>query len=127
VWWLDIERPRLQSIDPRTGQYAMHAFAANSVGSVAFRDDGKFLVALDNALHIFDPETSTLAPFLEVEGPNRGTRLNDGRCDHHGRLWIGTMDETFQAPLGSLYRVDPDGSVVRMFADIVVTNSITTS
>ncbi len=127
LWWLDIERPRLQSINPRTGEYDMHAFAAKYAGSVAFRKDGKFIVALDNSLHIFDPETKTLSPFLDIEPPNTGTRLNDGRCDHRGRLWIGTMDETFRAPLGSLYRVDPDGSVARMFGDIIVMNSITTS
>lgn len=127
IWWLDIERPRLQSIDRGTGQYEMHAFAAKWAGSVAFRSDGKFIVALDNALHVFDPETSALTPFLEIEPPNQGTRLNDGRCDRHGRLWIGTMDETFKSPLGSLYRVDPDGTVARMFGDVVVANSITTS
>lgn len=127
VWWLDIERPRLQSFDPKTGAYRVFPFEATYAGSLAFHAGGGFLVALDNALHRFEPETAVLTPFVEIEPPGRGTRLNDGRCDRRGRLWIGTMDETFREPLGSVYRVGPDASVVRMFGDIIVTNSIATS
>jgi sugar lactone lactonase YvrE len=127
LWWLDIERPRLQSFDPKTGAHRVFPFDATYAGSLAIHAGGGFLVALDNALHRFEPETGVLTPFVEIEPAGRGTRLNDGRCDRRGRLWIGTMDETFREPLGSLYRVAPDSSVTRMFGDIIVTNSIATS
>jgi sugar lactone lactonase YvrE len=127
IWWLDIERPRLQSVDPRTGDYAVFPFDANYAGGLAFHADGGFLVALDNALHRFDPVTKGLTPFVEIEPAGNGARLNDGRCDRRGRLWIGTMDAALRKPLGSVYRVDPDGAVTRMFGGVIVTNSITTS
>ena len=37
------------------------------------------------------------------------------------------MDAAIRRPLGSFYRVDPDGTCTRQFGDIIVTNSVTTS
>ncbi|QDL38608.1 SMP-30/gluconolactonase/LRE family protein [Rhodoferax sediminis] len=50
-------------------------------------------------------------------------RYNDGRCDRQGRFWVGSMNESI-TPGGSLYRVDPDGSLTHCFGDIIVPNSI---
>src|SRR5205814_2577415 len=46
------------------------------------------------------------------------------RVDARGRLWIGTMDNELHRPNGSLYRVDGNGAVKRIFGDIIVTNGI---
>ena len=130
IWWIDIERPKLQSFDERTGQHAVHAFGSTFLGSLALHRAGGFVVALDNSLHRFDPATSTLEHIIDVEPADKGTRLNDGRCDRRGRLWIGTMDAAIEKPLGSFYRVTPSGtsaSVHWLFDDIIVTNSVTTS
>jgi sugar lactone lactonase YvrE len=127
LWWLDIERPRVQSFDPVSREHRVFTFDAKWAGGLAFTAHGGLLVALDNALHVFDPETGTLTRFVDVEPPDTGTRLNDGRCDRRGRLWIGTADEKISAPLGSFYRVDPSGTVTRLFGDVIITNSVATS
>jgi sugar lactone lactonase YvrE len=127
IWWIDIERPKLQSFDGRTGKHEVYPFEAAFLGSLALHRDGGFVIALDNALHHFDPETRKLTRLVDVEPADAGTRLNDGRCDRQGRLWIGTMDAAIEKPLGSFYRIDPDASAHRLFGDIIVTNSITTS
>lgn len=128
IWWIDIERPRLQSFDERTGEHQVFEFAqATFLGSLALHRRGGFVVALDNTLHRFDPATRALERIAEVEPFARGTRLNDGRCDARGCLWIGTMDAAIEKPLGSFYRVDPDGQVHWQFDDIIVTNSVATS
>jgi sugar lactone lactonase YvrE len=51
-------------------------------------------------------------------------RLNDGRVDARGRLWIGTMDNQLHRPNGALYRVEADGRTTHMFGDVIVTNGI---
>lgn len=128
IWWIDIERPRLQSFDECTGEHQVFEFAqATFLGSLALHRRGGFVVALDNTLHRFDPATRALERIAEVEPFGRGTRLNDGRCDARGRLWIGTMDAAIEKPLGSFYRVDADGQVHWQFDDIIVTNSVATS
>jgi sugar lactone lactonase YvrE len=127
VWWIDIERPKLQSFDERTGKHEVYRFESTFAGSLALHRAGGFVVALDNSLHRFDPASSMLSHIVDVEPADKPTRLNDGRCDRQGRLWIGTMDAAIREPLGSFYRVDPSGAVHWLFNDIIVTNSVTTS
>lgn len=127
VWWINIEQPKLHSFDECTGKHAVYPFDCTFLGSLALHRDGGFVVALDNTLHRFDPVTGALHKIVEVEPADAGTRLNDGRSDSRGRLWIGTMDAAIEKPLGSFYRVDPDGNVQKFFDDIIVTNSVATS
>ena len=55
LWWLDIERPRLQSFDPSSGAHEIFPFNSVYAGSLAICKSGGFLVALDNDLFRFDP------------------------------------------------------------------------
>lgn len=127
IWWIDIERPKLQSFDERTGVHEVFPFDSTFLGSLALHHAGGFVVALDNGLHRFVPETGMLEHIVDVEPADRGTRLNDGRVDRQGRLWIGTMDAAIEKPIGNFYRVDPDATVHWLFDDVVVTNSVATS
>jgi sugar lactone lactonase YvrE len=51
-------------------------------------------------------------------------RMNDGGCDPQGRFYCGTMayDETPGA--GSLYRLDPDGSVHVTLRGVTISNGL---
>jgi len=126
LWWLDIERPRLQSFDPSSGAHRIVPFDhAAFLGSLALGDEGSQLLALDLALHR-RATSGELSMFARVE-QGLDNRLNDGRVDARGRLWIGTMDNQLHRPNGALYRVDPDGSVHRMLDGVIVSNGITFS
>jgi sugar lactone lactonase YvrE len=127
IWWIDIEWPTLHCYDERAGKHIAYPFDCSFLGSLAFHRNGGFVVALDNTLHRFDPTSLALEKIVEVEPAEAGTRLNDGRCDSRGRLWIGTMDAAIVKPLGSFYRIDPNGRVHKFFGDIIVTNSVAIS
>ena len=81
------------------------------------------ILAQDLSLSRRDPETGLLSRFCEVE-QGLDKRLNDGRVDARGRLWIGTRDNELHRPNDSLYCVDGNGAVTRMFGDVIVTNGI---
>lgn len=123
LWWLDIELPKLQSWDPATGRHEVTPLPGRFAGSQALAKDGRRLVAIDLELMQLDPATGSLAPFATVER-DLDNRLNDGRVDARGRLWIGTMDNQLHRPNGALYRVDPDGTVSRHLSDVIVSNGI---
>ncbi|NQW01798.1 MAG: SMP-30/gluconolactonase/LRE family protein [Rhodospirillales bacterium] len=123
LWWVDIEIPRLQSYDPQSGQHTSIATQGTFLGSLALTGSDAHLVAVDLGLHRLDPTTQMLTPFVEVES-GFDNRLNDGRVDAKGRLWIGTMDNQYNRANGSLYRIDADGSVHKMFGDIKVSNGM---
>ncbi|MER1966930.1 SMP-30/gluconolactonase/LRE family protein [Castellaniella sp. GW247-6E4] len=127
LWWLDILRPALHRLDPRSGNHTRTPFDAKHLGSLALCESGKVLLAMDLGLHLYDPETAALEEIARVPAQNRGTRLNDGRCDAHGRFWVGTMDLEYTQPVGSLYRLDPDRTVTHMASGIRLINSIAVS
>ncbi|MBL8346436.1 MAG: SMP-30/gluconolactonase/LRE family protein [Rubrivivax sp.] len=123
LWWLDIERPKLQSFDPASGRYEATAFDCTYLGCQALGDDGSHLLALDLELHRRDRASGRLALLARVE-QGLDNRLNDGRVDARGRFWVGTMDNQLHRPNGALYRVDPDGVVHKMLDDVIVSNGI---
>ena len=123
LWWVDIEDPKLQSYDPATGRHETRPMEAEYLGSLALTESGRFLVALDLGLHFLDAETGELTLLTEVE-MGLDNRLNDGRVDGAGRLWIGTMDNQLSRPNGSLYRVGPDGTATAMAGGVIVSNGI---
>ena len=123
LWWIDIDGRLHQSFDPETGDHQVSHHDCRFLGSQALTADGGHVLALDLRLFRRGADGSPLAELCEVE-TGFDNRLNDGRVDARGRLWIGTMDNQLHRPNGALYRVDGDGKVTRLFEDVVVTNGI---
>lgn len=122
--WLDIDNALLQRWHPASGRQDSFRFDARHVGTLALAQPGEVLLGLDLALQRFDIARGLLTPLCQVEPATLDNRLNDGRCDAQGRLWVGTMDNQLSRPNGAFYRVDPDGSVHRQFGDVIVSNSV---
>jgi sugar lactone lactonase YvrE len=123
LWWIDIDRQLHQSFDPSTGAHTSSRYDCRFLGSQALTADGSHLLAQDLGLRRRDPASGQSSHFCDVE-TGLDNRLNDGRVDARGRLWIGTMDNQLHRPNGSLYRIDGDGTVRCMFGDVIVTNGI---
>lgn len=123
LWWLDIERPRLQSFDPATGRHEAVAFDCTFLGTQALTASGERLLGRDLELVLRSDETGETRRLATVEA-GLDNRLNDGRVDARGRFWVGTMDNALHRPNGSLYRVDPDGGVTKIVGDVIVSNGI---
>ncbi len=127
--WIDIDRGHLNRWHPATGRRDRFAFHGEVLGSLALTAvAGQVVVALGLTLHRFDLASGALQLICEVEP--RGVvdnRLNDGRCDSRGRLWIGTMDNQLHRAQSAFYRIDPDGRCHRQFGDVIVSNSVALS
>ncbi len=123
LWWLDILKPCLQSFDPLTGRHQVHPLPGRTCGNLALRASGGFVLAVDTALHGYDPAKGLTDLLARVEPDLPENRFNDGRCDRRGRLWIGTMDRDIRTPSGSFYRIGADRSVQRLFGGVSVPNS----
>lgn len=124
LWWLDIEKPKLQSYDPSADFLEIFPMRGmRFLGSHALTSSGGHLLAHDLDLVLRRADDEQVAPFSSVE-IGIDNRLNDGRVDRQGRLWIGTMDNQLHRPTGSLYRVDPSGEVTSIFGDVIVSNGI---
>jgi len=123
LWWVDIEKPKLQSFDPATGAHTTQPKPGTFLGSLALTKTKDLLVAVDLELQYLDVTTDTLTPFVEIEH-GLDNRLNDGRVDRNGRFWIGTMDNAYNRPNGGLYCVEPDGTFRKVLSDVKVSNGM---
>lgn len=80
---------------------------------IAAAGTGVALLTADGALEWLDrPEDHTPVP----------SRMNDGVADPAGRFWAGSMAYDGTRGAGSLYRTDPDGTVVRVLDGLTIAN-----
>jgi sugar lactone lactonase YvrE len=91
LWWLDVEDPKLQSIDPATGVHDASSLPGTYAGTQALTKSGGRILAEDLTLYVRDNGTGNRSDLLTVE-TGFDNRLNDGRVDARGRFWVGTMD-----------------------------------
>jgi sugar lactone lactonase YvrE len=55
---------------------------------------------------------------------NENQRLNDGKCDPSGRLWVGSMNLDQKPKQAHLFRMDKEGTVKVMLDSISISNGI---
>ena len=120
--WVDILAGVLHRFDPATGTDAA-AELGDVLGMVAPRSDGGVVAALGRSVVRLDDDLREVGRVALDEDRPRN-RLNDGRCDPAGRLWIGSMRRDGSGTDGVLYRVDPDGAVHRQQDGLGLANGL---
>lgn len=65
----------------------------------------------------------TIRPLEEVWS-DQSVRMNEGGCDPHGRFYCGSMAYDQRPAAGSLYRLDPDGTVHVVLEGVTVSNGL---
>ena len=123
LWWVDIRAPALKRYDPSTG--VVHALTLGEfIGSFGLTRVGGMVAGMKSGLYLLDSSTGALDLLAAPEKELAQNRFNDGRCDRAGRFWAGTMIDGPRAPVGSLYRLDPNGTCTRVRDRLNVPNSI---
>ncbi len=121
LWWADIDGRALHRFDPATGLDRNWTLPSR-LGCFAFREQGGFLVALENGFHFYDPDSGRLEAIVDPEADKPGNRFNDGTTDPAGRFVAGTMPLGPRKPVAALYRLWPGGRCERLFDGLTVTN-----
>jgi sugar lactone lactonase YvrE len=94
------------------------------VTAIGLRQRGGAILSFRSAVSTLDFLTGKVS---ELTGPivqHSDMRFNDGRCDRHGRFWVGSLHEAREPETASLYRVDPGGHYTEMLKGITVSNGI---
>jgi sugar lactone lactonase YvrE len=112
LYWSDNESSEIQSIDLSDKRRQMWRMP-DRIGSLGLIDDGRLLVAIGRAVHVFDPANGRSERFAEVPLPDGVDKLNDGKVGPDGAFWVGSMaqKEPDRKAVASLYRITPDGQV----------------
>ncbi|MGW7318499.1 SMP-30/gluconolactonase/LRE family protein [Streptomyces sp. NPDC054865] len=96
-----------------------------TVGAVAPCASGGFLAAAGTSFLRVD-DAGVVTPFAAPVIPDDGTprRFNDAKCDPAGRLLAGTMAHDATRGAGTLYRLDPDGTVTSLLSPVTISNGL---
>lgn len=96
----------------------------DTVGSVAARAAGGYVVAVTCGFATLDDETGKVELLARLDDDVPGSRLNDGRCDPTGRFWAGTQADEPERRRSALYRLDADGRTHRMLDGVGISNGL---
>jgi sugar lactone lactonase YvrE len=121
--WVDILEGIVHRTAPSTGRDVVLS-VGRSVGAVGLRRGGGLVLATDDGFHVHDPGATTTRRIAAVEADDPLTRMNDGKVDPAGRFWAGTMAFDEVSTMGSLYRLDPDGTVTTMLTGVGISNGL---
>ncbi len=124
LYWIDIEGTRVHRLTPETGE--RQTFDVDfPITALARRASGGWIAAAKTGLFFWDHQTGESKFIVDPEADNPDLRPNDGVVDRQGRFLVGTLNQKqFDAPDGSLYRLDPDGSIHKLDTGYAVANGI---
>ena len=126
LYWEDIDGRSVHRYDPATGVDLTRELPGRPGSMVLTSEPGRLLIAAETGLVWFDWESGTATPWVTLEPPGTGNRMNDGRTDPAGRFWVGSMYERAveERYTGSLYRIEGDGSFAVTRRSVGVPNAL---
>jgi L-arabinonolactonase len=126
LYWEDIIGKAIHRYDPATHETQTRQLPGRPGSFVLTDVVGTLLVAMETDLVWLDWASGDTTPFVRLEDPALGNRLNDGRCDHRGRYIVGTMHPVPADghEQGFLYSVSHEGVSQTLENDVIVPNGL---
>jgi sugar lactone lactonase YvrE len=96
---------------------------AKVAAAIRARRGGGYVLATENQFVLLGPDL-TEETALHPVFTDPLIRMNDGGCDPQGRFYCGTMAYAETPGAGTLYRLDPDGSVSVTLREVTISNGL---
>jgi sugar lactone lactonase YvrE len=96
---------------------------AGVAAALRARRGGGYVLATENQFVLLGPDL-TEEKVLPPVFTDPLIRMNDGGCDPQGRFYCGTMAYAETLGAGTLYRLDPDGSVQVTLREVTISNGL---
>ena len=116
LYWVDAEEARLYRYDFESAGVREWMLPAPNAGSLALREEGGAIVAMNRGFYLFDFDSGRATPVAEPLSGRDAVRFNDGTTDRQGRFIAGGMDldEARPLPVGEVCRIDESLGVERI-------------
>lgn len=125
LYWVDWGGGPTCRFEPATGKFTTYPVSP-PVTALARRAGGGWIVIAQNGLYEWNPKTNEYKLIVGSPEPARPEICyNDCAVDRQGRLLVGTVNmQNVFAPEGSLYRLDPDGSLHELDTGYATANGL---
>lgn len=122
LYFVDIKRCCIHRFDPATGKQATMELP-EEVGCIGLAEGGGFIAGLRSGLWLIDADGKPLRKLADNPEDQAISRFNDGGVDPAGRFIAGTVDETREKGIASLYRYDSRG-LKRLAGELLTSNGV---
>ena len=135
LFWIDSTGNKACAFRPASGENRVYELGQNVGTLILTENENVVLVGLEDGLYSLDLRTGELRLKLPLEQDRPSNRLNDGKADAAGRIWIGSMTcsdngaaaerdrEQADYPC-ALYRVGTDFSCATQIAKVGLSNGM---
>ena len=123
LYWVDIHAGRLHTFNPGDGSDRSIELG-EYLGCAAPRRKGGLVLGLRSGFATLELSSNKLVHLVNPEPQLHGNRFNDGKCDPAGRFLAGSMDDAEIEASGSLYSLNPDGSVKTLLTRTRIANGL---
>jgi D-xylonolactonase len=120
-YWVDILAPALNRLSLASGLVERFVMP-EPLGWVVEHAQGGFVGGFRTGVARITLDPVSVGPRVGPEPHLPGNRMNDGKADHTGAIWCGTMDMAEVEQSGSFYRLSPEGQWAQIDSGYGVTN-----
>ena len=122
IYFVDIKKKRIHILNIKN-QKRKTIHLNKQIGFLAHIKKNIFILGLERELRIIDLKSKKIIKSINIENNLPKNRINDGKTDHKGRLWFGTMDNPERSiKKGSLYCLDENLNLRKVDSNYFITN-----
>ncbi len=122
IYFVDIKKKRIHILNIKN-QKRKTIYLNKQIGFLAHIKKNIFILGLERELRIIDLKSKKIIKSIKIENNLPKNRINDGKTDHKGRLWFGTMDNPERSiKKGSLYCLDENLNLHKVDSNYFITN-----
>ena len=122
LYYVDIKKKKIFKLNYKNKNKKIYKIE-KEIGFLAHVSKNTFVLGLQGEIRIIDLKNKIKIKSIKVEKNFKNNRINDGKTDHQGRLWFGTMDN-FERNIenGSLYCLDGKLKLNQVDKNYMITN-----
>ena len=122
LYYVDIKRKKIFKLNYKNKNKKIYKIE-KEIGFLAHVSKNTFVLGLQGEIRIVDLKKKNKKISIKIEKKFKNNRINDGKTDHQGRLWFGTMDNLERnIHNGSLYCLDSHLNLNQVDKNYMITN-----
>ena len=122
-YWVDIEGKTFNIFNPSSGTNKVYPTPSRA-GTVVPYTANEVILAMEDGIHSMDLKTGETKMLTDMSADLEGSRLNDGKCDPSGRLWVGSMHFNQTKGAAKLFMVDQKLEYIAKKDSVTISNGI---